>query len=392
MEDKIQIILNNKKSILVNKGITLREIVNNNYRLNKATNINLFDGNDINGYKMYQAGLKFVLEVAIKKTFGKNVDIVFDHSIARGVHTTIINKDNFNLDDTALLKNAMQKIIKDNLSFIKLNIESKEAIAFYNKIGYVEKALNIHNITNQVIALYKLDNCINYFYVEMPDATGVLNKFDLAYIKDNEIALMFPTPHSNNSIPEYIHYSKIIDCFKNGKDWLNKIGIPYISNINKIISNGSVIDLIRTCETNFDNSVHDVALRAIKDNIKFLLIAGPSSSGKTTTAKKISLNLKAQGMETITISTDDYFLNREDSPKNSDGTYNFEGIDAMDIKGLNDDLNALINGKIVDLPTYNFIAGKQEHNGHLVQLKDNSIVVMAGLHCLNDMLTKDVDN
>ncbi len=412
MEDNIAIILNNRDVIKVKKNTSIRELMQSNkekfdntiigvkvnndivsydYKITKDVTMTTFNANDINGYKMFQAGLKFVMIVALKELFGKNVDVVFDHSIARGIHATIINKDEFNENDAINLINKMKEIIAANKPITKLVVDCKEAYSYYEKVGYKEKALNIHNISNQIINLYRLDNYFNYFFVDMPDSTGVLSKFDLVYINNNEFALMFPTPQSNNNIPEYVHYSKVIDCFKRGKDWLNKIGIPYVANINKIIENGEVIDLIRTCETNLDNEIHDVAKEAIAKNIKYLLIAGPSSSGKTTTAKKIALNLRAQGMEPIMISTDDYFLDREDTPRNTDGSYDFEGLNAIDVKGLNKDLNDLVNGLEVELPTYNFIAGHREYSGIKSKLKDNGLVVIEGLHTLNDELTYNLN-
>src|SRR5574344_2124124 len=380
MNDNLNILINNTGKITVKKNTKIRELINNtnifkediigvkvnndivsyDYKLTKNVNITTFGADDINGYKMYQDCLKFVMIVALKELYGNNVDVVFDHSIARGIHATILNKDNFNKNDTVNLCNKMKEIVKDNKPITKLVVDCRDAYNYYETVGYHEKALNIHNISNQFINLYRIDNCLNYFFVDMPDKTGVLKLFDLAYINDNELALMFPMPHIKNKVPEYVHYSKIIECFKLGSVWLNKIGIPYVANINKIVEDGNVIDLIRTCETNFDNSIHDVAREAIEKGIKYLLIAGPSSSGKTTTAKKIALNLRAQGMAPIMISTDDYFLNKEDTPRNEDGSFDFEGINAIDVNGLNKDLNDLNNGLEVELPTYNFLTGHRE--------------------------------
>src|SRR5574344_406348 len=409
MNDILEVVLNDNKKISVTKGTTVREIVLNNEilenpiigvkinneivsfdtKINNDCSLYLFDVNDIIGYKMYQAGLKLIMEVALKNNF-PGLDVMFDHSIGHGIHTTIINKKDFNKNDVETLKNKMQDIINNDLKIVKLNVNSTEAINYYNKMGYHEKALNIHNITNQIITLYKLDKYINYFYVDMPDTTGVINKFDLVYIKDGELALMLPSPQSNNNVLEYVHYAKIIDCFKEGKDWLGMIGIPFISSINKIVSDGYSNDIVRSCEMDFDNHVYIVAKTAIEKGTKFLMIAGPSSSGKTTTAKKITLNLFAQGVKPILISTDDYFLDRDKTPKNADGSFDYEGIGAMDIDKLNHDLNALVAGEIVKLPTYNFIDGKQEYNNPGVKLADNGIIVMEGLHCLNDQLTPNL--
>ena len=284
----------------------------------------------------------------------------------------------------------MDLIIQKDLLIQKLIIEKNEAINFYKKKGYTEKEMNAHNLSSGILSIYKLDKYYNYFYSEMPYSTGYLNDFELVYINDNELALTLPTNETFN-IVEYKKYEKISDCFKNDMLILNRYNLPYIGDINKQISMGNARNLIRLFETHFDNKVHDVALQAINRNTKYLLVAGPSSSGKTTTAKKISLNIQALGYHPILISTDDYFVNREDSPKNPDGTYDFESIRCVDIEKLNNDLNDLINLKEVYLPHYNFKTGRRELSEFPIKLGKYSIIVIEGIHCLNDELIPNID-
>jgi len=366
------------------------QIVDFDYELKKDDQIEFFDINTLDGYKMNQAGLKFVLECAIKDNFSQNIEISYDHSIGNGIHTTILNYDNFTKEDTIKLKKYMDELIASDEKFTKLNIHAKEATIFYQKLNVMEKALNIHNISNNIIVLYKLKNHYNYFYQELPYSTSYLNDFELVFIDKNEIAIVLPTNHTFNLV-EYKKYDKITQCFKNDMKLLDSYKLPYICNINKAVSKGLSRDIIRLFETHFDNKIHEVALEAINKNIKYLLIAGPSSSGKTTTAKKISLNLWAEGYETLLISTDDYFVDVEDSPKKEDGTYDFEALECIDINKLNQDLNDLINGKEVVIPTYNFRLGKREYINEPTKLGKKAIIILEGIHCLNDKLTSQLD-
>lgn len=410
MKQDIEVTLNNNKKIIVPYRTTIKQIVLNNpdvcqdkvvgakinnhivdfnYEIKKSVDIDLFDINDIDGYKMNQAGLKFVLEIALKNNY-LGAEVTFDHSIGNGIHSTIKNIK-FTKEDVNKLKKEMDILIENDLLIQKLNIVTKEAIDFYNKKGYLEKAMNANNISNNILSIYKLDKYYNYYYSEMPYSTGYLNDFELVYINDNELAITLPTNHTFNLV-EYKKYNKITECFNKNRHLLNMYNMLYISDINREIARGNAKDFIRLFETHFDNKVHEVATTAINNNYKYIFISGPSSSGKTTTAKKIVLNLKSEGYETILLSTDDYFVNKEDSPKNPDGSYDFESINCVDINKFNQDLKDLILGKEVLLPKYNFRTGLRVYDSEITKLGEKAIIVVEGIHCLNDELTPDLDN
>ena len=366
------------------------EIVDMYTKLKNNTYLDFFDTNTIDGYKMYQAGLKFVLEVALNKVFGNHIEITFNHSIMRGIHVRVISDKIINNNDINTIKREMDKIISSNKEINKLIVLKKEACNYYKKSNTLEKAYNIHNEINEFVTLYKLDNQINYFYMEMPARTGVLNKYDLVNLDHNELVLLFPTMQEANSVPSYIHYQKVIDVFRKEKEWLNNIGVPFVYQINQKVMDGNISDIIRIAETNYDNKLFETAKNIINRKVKYVMLSGPSSSGKTTTTKKLGLTLESLGVKTLTISVDDYFKNREDSPKNPDGTYNFECLEAVDVLTLNKDLKDLTSGKEVLLPKYNFKAGKREYQKNSTKLENNTIILMEGLHCLNDNLTPDI--
>ena len=411
MNSLINVVLNNKKTITVSPNTTIREIVLNNsdvceykvvgakiqneivdfdYVLNKDCHITLIDLEDIDGYKMTQAGLKFVLEVALKNNFGPGVEVNYNHSIGNGINTTISGIDNFTKEDVDKLKKCMDQIIDNDLKFIRYNVLSKEAISYYQNHKEFEKADNIHNIYSDIVTIYKLDNYYNYYFNSMPESTGYLNDFELVYIDDKELALVLPTNHTFNLV-EYKNYRGITKCFKDTFNILDKYNMSYVSDINKSIAKGNSKDIIKLCETYFNIQLTNCANKIIEKKAKFVLIAGPSSSGKTTTAKKLLTTLKAMGKDVLLISTDDYFLNLEDTPKKEDGKYDFESIKAVDVNALNNDLRDLVNEKEVILPSYNFKTGKREYLEDKVKLGKDAIILIEGIHSLNDDLTPYID-
>ena len=410
MDDLLEVVLNNKKIISVKKNTTIKEIVLNNsdlceykiigakinneivdfnYALKEDTKFILIDLEDIDGYKMNQAGLKFVLEVALKENFKKGVEVSFNHSIGNGIHVSIENIDHFTKDDVNKLKKYMDVMIENDIRIDKLNILSKEAVNYFQKNKIYEKANNIHNLYANIVSLYKLKNYYNYFFCEMPISTSYLNDFELVYINDRELALVLPTNHTFNLV-EYKNYDGITKCFQNGFDILKKYNMPYVSDINKCVASGNAKDIIKQFETYFNMEISSAANKIIESKAKFVLVAGPSSSGKTTTAKKIYLNLKALGKEVLLISSDDYFVNLVDTPKLENGKYDFESIRAVDVNKLNEDLNALINGEEVILPTYNFKSGKREYKNDPIKLGSDAIILIEGIHSLNDELTPNI--
>lgn len=360
-------------------------------KIMRSTKIEFIDMTTINGYKINKCGLKFVTEVALKETFGDGYEVTFDHAIANGIHMTIVCDKKFTLNDAKKLKTKMNEIIANDEIIHCLNVEKKEAIAYYNKVKAPEKAQNIHNLTNKIVTVHKLRNYINYYYTELPYKTGCLNKYDLIFLGDNKLVLLFPSPNTKFKVPEYIHYQNVIKCFEESKKWTNALSIPYIADINKKVSDCKIESLIQIIETNFSNQIHDLVDDILKKKARYVLFAGPSSSGKTTTTKKVALQLRSRGCEVLVISVDNYFKNKVDSPKDENGNYDFECLEALDLKLLNKQLKDLIAGKKVSLPEYNFVTGEKEYNDEPIKLGENAIILMEGLHSINDDMTPDLD-
>lgn len=366
------------------------EIVTMNTKLTKDSSISFLDINDPYGYRMYQAALKFIFEVATKEVFPKS-EILFLHSVPKGIMAEIKGNINIIKDDLSKIKEAMSKIISDNEPIEKFNILKKEAIKYFEKNNQAEKASNIHNTNLDIVSFYKLKNKYNYYYTEMPCETKKINKFDLVYLGKNKIVIVYPSIRTDGLVPEYVHYNNIIETFNEGEEWLKNMQVPYLSNLNEFVSCGKIESFIKASELVFNEHIASVA-KEIKEKseIKMVLISGPSSSGKTTTTKRLANYLEALGYQPILISVDDYYKDAIDMKK--DNVKDYETLDSIDLKMFNEDINKLIKGEEVFLPLYDFVSKRKTRLSKSVKMNEKGILLVEGLHCLNDELTIDVDN
>ncbi len=366
------------------------EILPMHTKITKNSSVSFLDVTNPYGYRMYQAALKFIFEVAIKETY-KNVEVHFLHSVPKGIMTeiegTTITKEDINK-----IKEAMAKIINNDEKIIKYNIEKKEAMRYFLKHNQVEKARNVHNTNNDIVSFYKLKNYYNYYYTDMPYNTKNMNKFDLKYLDNNRVVLVYPSSRTEGSVPEYVHYENIIKTFFEGQNWLKIMHTPYLPDLNDQVSKSKIKEFIEANELVFNERISGLAKRIHeKKEIKIVLISGPSSTGKTTTTKRLASYLKTLGYQTIPISVDDYYKDGEEIPQLENGEFDFESLNAIDTKLFNEDLQALLNGEKVNLPMYDFIIQKKNRRANAVQMDENSILLIEGLHGLNEELTSSVE-
>jgi uridine kinase len=316
---------------------------------------------------------------------------MFYNSIDKGIYTKIVTKEKVSETFINKLKNKMQEIIDKDLPFTKQIIRNSDAINYYNSVGETEKSVNIENATNEVVTLYKLMKYYNYFYTNMPTSTGVLKMFELSILDSSHLILRYPTPRSNEMIPDYKHYEKTLEAFETYRDWLEKIKVPYVSNLNKIVADCKTKDFILMnhiiSENQFFKIAGRIAEKNLKNKVKTVFVAGPSSSGKTTSAKKMAVQLKAFGLNPFVISADDFYKERNESPRLPDGRLDFESIDALDLELMDKTLGKLINFESVQLPTFNFFTGMKEYKNEPVKLTEDDVIIFEGLHCMNNRIT-----
>lgn len=402
MKKEVQLVFDDSRILDIYKGTTVREVlreinddqivalkingsvVSADYEIMEDSYVNYIMLNDRTGGKIYLNGLKYVYIKAIKDLYGPSAEVYVKHALDKGLYTEIKIDRNVDASVVAEIKKKMKEICNRDIPIKEISVTRSDAYDYCKSTNQEEKMINYTFMTNDSVTMYELDDEYNYFYYIMPASTGTLKRFDLTLITENGIVLSYPI---NNTVPRYIPTPKVLDAFKDCEKKLDNIGIKYVADLNTLITEGKISDLIQTNEIIYDRNMNDIASRIVKDkHIKAVFISGPSSSGKTTSSKKLAMYLKSMGVESLVMSTDDYFVNRVDSPRKADGSYEFEIIDALDTKLFNSHLKKLIAGEEVVMPTYNFILGEKQYKNKPTKLKKNQILIVEGLHAVNEKL------
>ena len=331
-----------------------------------------------------------MLQYAVKKIYGPGANILVQHSLDKGIYI----QTTFKLTEEKLenIKLVMKEIIKKDIPITKVTIDRIEAKKYFMSIGDETKAGILKYNTNNYITLYRLGNLYNYFYTLMPTSTGVLKDFDLTYIKGNGFILRFPTIYINDKIKKYEHHPKMFEVFEEFREWAKIINVKNTVQLNRVVSTGKISDLIKMDETLQSNRLLNVAkeINERKSKVKIVLMAGPSSSGKTTTSRKLCMYLKSFGLNPKAIEMDNYFVEKEETPKDANGKYDFECLEAMDLKLFDKQMSQLLAGEKVVMPTFNFIFGKKEFNTEL-QLGENDILIIEGIHALDSKVLTNIN-
>ena len=363
-----------------------------NHKINRNCKVEFIDYMNRDGNKIYVKGLKFVLIIAIKEILGYKADIAFEHSIDKGLFCRIIN-GKINNELFQKIKNKIKEIIDLDLQFENISVTKNDLVNYYKNTKQGDKLKNLKTIASDLVDLNKCKSYYAYFYGILPYSTGALKKFDLTYLDDSSLVLRFPVVRGNGEVPEYIHHEKIINVFSEYGKWIDIMKVSNVGSLNEVVSNGKINDFIRMNEfiqtKSLINIVDDITNN--RKEAKIILISGPSSSGKTTTAHKLCMYLKAKGLVPHMLSTDDYFVDRSETPLDENGEPDYESIDTIDLELFNTQLNDLIAAKEVSIPTFNFIKGEKEYNNRILKLGDNDILVIEGLHTLNEKLTNQIE-
>ena len=358
-------------------------------KLKEDTKMKLIKIKDRMGAKIYRSGLKFLYITAVKELFGRNTNVELLHSLDKGIYTRI----NLELNNTMVdeIKAKMHELVKEDIRITRVVTSRKEAISYFNSVKEYEKSLTYKQMTGEMLTLYSMLDYYNYFYTKMPYSTKILTSFDLTLTTDKGVMLEYPSTF-DMKIPEYTHMPQVLNVFDNYAVWAEKLGVKYVSEVNNVVINGKIKEFIELNEIKQNNDLLEIA-NQIQNNIndiKIVLIAGPSSSGKTTTCKKLALYLKSKGLNPFTLSTDDFFKDRKDTPKNEKGEYEYDIPEAIDIDLFNEKLDALLKGEETTLPTYNFLTGEKEYKHSPVSLKNRDLLIVEGIHTLNELLTSKI--
>ncbi len=374
--------------------IILAKVGNEYHELSEAILDNdeviFLDLKERRGNSVYVNALIFLMAYSTCELFGKDAKVIVKYSIDKGIYI----ETNFDFDEKkcALLKEKMQEIANKDIAITKCRVNRTEALEYFELKKEMSKVNLLKYNVNSHIVLYKMGGMYDYFFSLMPTSTGSLKYFDLKYLNNKGFVLLFPTVYIDG-IKEYEHHPKLFEVFKEYQKWADMMKIGNVPALNKIVSTGHVDDIIRIDEMLQSNRLLNIARDVVskKSNVRIILIAGPSSSGKTTSCRKLSMYLRSFGLEPREISMDDYFIDREKTPKDENGEYDFECLEAIDIKKFDSDVSCLLNGEKVKLQKYNFIKGKSEPGVDEVSLGKDEILIIEGIHALNESILTSID-
>lgn len=406
----IIITLNNGKKEEYVKGIKVKEILNkmskeeredailikyNNKKVNLETELKkngtlqIYDINTLEGNRIYERGLLYLFIYVTNNVLGKDTKVIVKHSIDKGIFCKIDKK--VEDKDVLEIKKQMKEIVSKNIPFTKMDTTKYEAVEYFKSIKREDKAKTLFYDTSKYVSLYKLDENYNYIVGDLPSSTGVLKYFDLSLIKDKGIVVRFPSIYDNKKVKRYTHHTNYFNTLEEYSAWGNNLNINNIGELNDYITSNKPADIIQLSEIMQDYKLLSIAEQIVlnKEDYKIILLSGPSSSGKTTSAMKLSLYLKSLGLNPTHLSLDDYFHERAETPLGEDGKPDFESITAVDIKLFDSQISKLLKGTKVVVPTFNFIDGKKEYK-RTVQLKENDILIIEGLHALNEELLTNI--
>ena len=371
--------------VAIRCGNILKELTE---QVEENCELELVDLASSDGEKIYQRSLSFIMIRAAIECF-KGIKVRIEHSLSKGLYCEFDYEHKLMHEDFELIKAKMRAIIERDEPFTKTRTSIEEAKRIFETYNMYSKVDLLKYRDSDYINLYQSGDLQNYFYGYMVPSTGYIKSFDMIKY-DNGIILMHPTKYSPFCPPAFVESPKIADIFNESERWGEIMEMAYVSNLNNVIENDTHPELIRIAEALHEKKIAYIADEITKTGKRVILIAGPSSSGKTTFANRLRIQLKVNGLHPITISTDNYFVDREKTPKDENGDLDFESIDAVDVAQFNQDLMMLLDGEMVDLPVFNFQIGKREYRNKPFSIKTDQPIIIEGIHGLNEQLTSKI--
>ncbi len=347
---------------------------------------------DLEGKKAYVRGITMIMLKAFYKEVPKDQfeKITVENSLDTGYYCTLSGGVEITDELLAKVEKRMRKYVNDDVVFDKKTMSVEKAIRLFHERKMYDKENLMKYRRSSKVNIYKLGKVMDYFYGPMPYSTGMLQLFRLEKF-DKGFVFVVPRSSEPHVLPSFVPSMKLHQTITETSNWGVRLGVENVGQLNDIIVNGGMRDLMLVQEALHERRISGIAERiASSGKIKVVTIAGPSSSGKTTFSYRLSAQLKTLGLKPHPIAMDDYFVNRVNTPKGKDGKYNYECIEAIDVAQFNQDLEKLLAGEEVQLPTYNFISGEREYNKPVMQLDPDEVLIIEGIHGLNDSLTERI--
>ena len=372
--------------LLVNRGGKLCEL---HKTLDRDCSLKMVTAQDKPGIQTYERGAVFLMLKAFYDVAGQeNVErISVEYSLSSALF--ILARGNFTLDQALLdrVEARMRELSAQALPIEKRSVSTDDAVELFLKARMVHKARLLSFRINSHVNVYSLDGFVDYFYGYMVPDTGYIRCFGLELF-ENGFVLRLPTQKNPDRLGDFLPSRKVFRELSESTLRSEALNASNVAELNTTISQGGATPLILAHEAMMEKKIGDIAAEiAVRKEVRFVMIAGPSSSGKTTFSHRLSTQMRACGLRPHAIATDNYFKNREDTPRDEDGNYDFEGLGAMDVEQFNQDMVRLLRGETVEIPSFNFKKGAREYNGNFLTLGEGDVLVIEGIHCLNEKFT-----
>lgn len=364
-----------------------------NFRVYNNKDIEFLDIRDSSGMRTYVRTLCFVLYKATSELFptGK---LYVEHPVSKGYFCKLDIGRDLTLEDVSAIKNRMQEIINENIFFRRTECHTTEAVRIFSERGMEDKVKLLETSGSIYTYYYTLGDTVDYYYGSLLPSTGFIKLFDIVKYYDG-LLLRIPSKDNPLVLEEVVKQEKMLDVFKEHLRWNYIMGMGNVGDFNLACQKGHATALINVAEALQEKKIaqiaDDIYNRGRNGNrVKLVLISGPSSSGKTTFSKRLSVQLMTNGLHPYPISLDNYFVEREETPKDKNGNYDYESLHALDLDLFNAHLQALLRGEEIELPRFNFNTGKKEYRGDKLRIDDHTIIIMEGIHALNPELTPQI--
>lgn len=343
------------------------------------------------GMRTYVRSLCFVLCKAVADLYPEG-QIVLQHLVSKGYYCTLRIGHQANADEVEKIKKRMQEIIDTRIPYRRMEVHTDKAVRLFRQQGMNDKATLLETSGTLYTYYYTLGDTVDYYYGSLLPHTGYLYLFDLLPFDDG-ILLRFPDSNNPSELGQMINQEKMQEVFMEHSSWHNILGVRTIGDVNTASLKGHATDLINVSEALQEKKIARIADEIhSRENVKIILISGPSSSGKTTFSKRLSVQLMTNGLKPCAVSLDDYFVDREQTPLDAQGNYDYESLYALDLPFFNQQLESLLRGEEVELPRFNFTTGKREFKGNKLRIEKNMVLILEGIHALNPELTARIPN
>ena len=365
-----------------------------NYRVYNNKDVEFLDVRDPSGMRTYVRSLCFILYKAVTELFPQG-KLYVEHPVSKGYFCNLRIGRPVELEDVKAIRGRMQQIIAADLPFHRTECHTTEAVRIFSERGMNDKVKLLETSGALYTYYYTLDGTVDYYYGNLLPSTGYIYLFDLVKYYDG-LLLRIPNKQNPTRLDEMVKQEKMLDIFKEHLRWNHIMGLSNVGDFNRACEEGHATDLINVAEALQEKKIAQIADEIFRRNqegghhASLVLISGPSSSGKTTFSKRLSVQLMTNGLHPYPISLDDYFVDREDTPRDAEGNYDYESLYALDLDLFNRQLQALLHGEEVELPRFNFTTGKKEYRGDKLRIDDRTILILEGIHALNPELTPHI--